>query len=414
MKRYILLLAVFFITIPFFVDASPRAYLAEIDGEIKAGTVQYINRAIIEAEIGKADYLVIIIDTPGGLVDSTRRIINSMIETDVKTVVFVGRSGGWAYSAGTFILMAADYAFVHPEASIGAAEPRVMGESKGDTKMIEGMASWMENLAIRNERDADMARRFVTENLTMNGSEALSAGVINGTAVNLNELFSVMDIVDPEMIPVQQNFFEKVFDFLSHPYLVSLFLTLGTLGLIFAFRTGEFEIFGIIGLILLAIGLWGTGAINFSVLGIILLLLGVFLLAAEFFGNPGFGFLGVSGVISLLLGILNFGAEPLFAPSIFDFATLFTIGVLISLLIFIIITSRGVITTFRTKPTFGPESLLGEKGKVIETISPFGRVNVNKESWSARSEDDERIEKNSIVVVTKVVGNTLIVSKNKK
>jgi membrane-bound serine protease (ClpP class) len=189
---------------------------------------------------------------------------------------------------------------------------------------------------------------------------------------------------------------------------------LGTLGLIFAFRTGEFEIFGVIGLILLAIGLWGTGVINFSVLGIILLLLGVFLLAAEFFGNPGFGFLGVSGVISLLLGILNFGAEPLLAPSIFDFATLFTIGVLISLLIFIIITSRGVITTFRTKPTFGPESLLGEKGKVIETISPFGRVNVNKESWSARSEDDERIEKNSIVVVTKVVGNTLIVSKNKK
>ena len=414
MKRYILLLAVFFITIPFFVDASPRAYLAEIDGEIKAGTVQYINRAIIEAEIGKADYLVIIIDTPGGLVDSTRRIINSMIETDVKTVVFVGRSGGWAYSAGTFILMAADYAFVHPEASIGAAEPRVMGESEGDTKMIEGMASWMENLAIRNERDADTAKRFVTENLTMNGSEALSAGVIDGTAVNLNELFSVMDIVDPEMIPVQQNFFEKVFDFLSHPYLVSLFLTLGTLGLIFAFRTGEFEIFGVIGLILLAIGLWGTGVINFSVLGIILLLLGVFLLAAEFFGNPGFGFLGVSGVISLLLGILNFGAEPLLAPSIFDFATLFTIGVLISLLIFIIITSRGVITTFRTKPTFGPESLLGEKGKVIETISPFGRVDVNKESWSARSEDDERIEKNSIVVVTKVVGNTLIVSKNKK
>lgn len=414
MKRYILLLAVFLITIPFFVDASPRAYLAEIDGEIKAGTVQYINRAIIEAELGKADYLVITIDTPGGLVDSTKRIINSMIETDVKTVVFVGRSGGWAYSAGTFILMAADYAFVHPEASIGAAEPRVMGESEGDTKMIEGMASWMESLAIRNERDGDTAKRFVTENLTMNGSGALSAGVIDGTAINLNELFSVMDIVDPEMIPVQQNFFEKVFDLLSHPYLVSLFLTLGMLGLIFAFRTGEFEISGVVGLILLAIGLWGTGVINFSVLGIILLLLGVFLLAAEFFGSPGFGVLGVLGVISLLLGILNFGAEPLLAPSIFDFATLFTIGVLISLLIFIIITSRGVITTFRTKPTFGPESLLGKKGKVIETISPFGRVDVNKESWSARSEDDERIEKNSIVVVTKVVGNTLTVSKNKK
>ena len=414
MKRYILLVALF-ITFPSFADAS-RVYLTEIDGEIKAGTVQYLNRAIMEAETGEADYLVITLDTPGGLIDSTREIVDSMIESEVEIVVFVGKSNGWAYSAGSFILMAADYAFVHPAASIGAAEPRIMGEEEGDLKMIEAMTSWIGGLAIKNGRDPEIVKKFVTENLTLNGSEALAMGVIDGTAVDLDELFAVIGIIDPEMISIQPNFFEETFNLLSHPYLVSLFLTLGVWGLIFAFRTGEFEITGVIGLIFLAIGLWGIGVINFSLLGIVLLFLGIFLIATELFINPGFGALAILGVISLSLGIFNFGAEPFLGPRIFDFMTLFTIGVLISLLVFFMIISKEVAPTFKTKPTTGPESLLGKKGRVIDLISPFGRVDIDRESWSARSENDERIEKDLFVEVTKVEGNTVTVRpiKNKE
>jgi len=409
MKKYILLLVAFLIIFPLSVSAD-RVYLIEIDGEIKAGTVQYVNRAIREAESGQADYLVITIDTPGGLVDSTRKIVNSMIESNLEIVVFVGKKNGWAYSAGSFILMASDHAFVHPEASIGAAEPRVMGE--GDTKMIEAMASWIGSLATANERDSETAKRFVTENLTLNGAEALALGVIDGTAVDLNELFTALGLIEPETISIQPSWFEEIFNLLSHPYLVSLFLTLGVLGLVFAFRTGEFEITGMIGLMLLAIGLWGIGVINFNVLGITLLFLGIFLLSAEFFGGPGFGALGILGIISLLLGIFNFGAEPFLSPRVFDFATLFTIGVLTSLLILFIILSKGVARTFGMKPTTGPESLLDKRGRVIA----LGRVDVDGESWSARNEGDEPMEKGIIVRIIKVEGNTLIVRpmKNKE
>ena len=414
MKKYILL-ATLLITLPSFADAS-RIYLTEIDGEIKAGTVQYLDRAIIEAEAGQADYLVITLDTPGGLIDSTREIVDSIIESEVEIVVFVSKSNGWAYSAGSFILMASDYAFVHPEASIGAAEPRIMGEGEGDLKMIEAMASWIGGLAIKNGRDPEIAKKFVTENLTLNGSEALTAGVIDGTAVDFNELFSVIGIIDPEMISIQPNFFEEVFNLLSHPYLVSLFLTLGVWGLSFAFRTGEFEITSVIGLIFLAIGLWGIGVINFNLLGIALLFLGIFLIAIEVFINPGFGALAILGVISLSLGIFNFGAEPFLGPRIFDFITLFTIGVLISLLVFFMIISKEVAGTLKIKSVTGPESLLGKKGRVIDLISPFGRVDIDRESWSARSENDERIEKDLFVEVIKVEGNAVTVRpiKNKE
>ncbi len=407
MRRY-LIIVVLLILLPFSTDASP-VHVAEIDGEIKAGTVQYVNRAIMEAESAGASHLIFKIDTPGGLLDSTRKIVDALERSSVDTVVFVNKANGWAYSAGSFILLAADRAFAHPEASIGAAEPRIMGENGRDEKMTEAMASWIRGLAAGKGRDADTAERFVTENLTMTGNEALASGMIDGVASDLNELVAVLGITDPEIVFVRPSTFETVFDVLSHPYLVSLFLTLGMLGLVFAFRTGEFEIAGVMGAILLAIGLWGTGVINFSTLGVILLALGIILLAVELLGEPGFGVLGILGVISLSLGIFNFGAEPLLAPRIFDFVTLFTIGVLGSLLVLFMVIGKGVAGTFKRGPVTGPESMIGKKGKALGPIDSSGRVEVDKESWAAASK--ERIEKDSSIEVVGVKGNTLEVIK---
>ncbi|MBZ1345396.1 MAG: ATP-dependent Clp protease proteolytic subunit [Candidatus Nealsonbacteria bacterium] len=199
--------------------------IAEIDGEIKAGTLQYLKRVVREAEKAEAEYLIIKLDTPGGLLKSTRDIINLLLETKVKTVVFVHKEGGWAYSAGTFILLAADYAVVHPEASIGAAEPRIMaGEvMEADPKVVEGMASWIKSLAERNQRNPEIAEKFVRENLTLTGKEAKEVGVIDETARNLDELFLKLEISEPKITEIQPTPIERFFDLLSHPYLISLF-----------------------------------------------------------------------------------------------------------------------------------------------------------------------------------------------
>ncbi len=403
MRRY-LITAFFFALLPFSASASP-VYVSEIEGEIKAGTVQYINRVIMEAESGGASHLVLKIDTPGGLLDSTRRIINALERSPVDTVVFVNKPNGWAYSAGSFILLSADHAFVHPEASIGAAEPRIIGGTERDEKITRAMASWIRGLAAGKGRDANTAEKFVTENLTITGREALDLEVIDGVASDLDELFSLLEITDPETVFVRVNTFEMVFNLLSHPYLVSLFLTLGMLGLVFAFRTGEFEIVGVMGAMLLVIGLWGSGVINFNTLGVILLALGVFLLAIELFAESGFGALGVLGVISLSLGIFNFGAEPFLSPRVFDLVTLFVIGMMASLLIFFVITGKEVAKTIKSSPVTGPESMIGKKGRALGVINPSGRVEVDRESWAAVSK--EKIEKNSLVEVVGLKGNTL-------
>jgi len=413
---FLLLVGILFFS-GFFSDSSVYAennliFLAEVDGEIKTGTFQYLRRAVREAEKENADYLVIKMDTPGGLLQSTRDIADLLLASKIETVVFVHKEGGWAYSAGTFILMAADFSVVHPEASIGAAEPRTMaGEvMETDPKLVEGMVSWIKTLAERNQRDSEIAEKFVRENLTLTGKEAKDAGIIDYTARDLNELFIKLGIIKPEIKKIQPTVSERFFDFLSHPYLISLFLTLGGLGLIFAFRTGEFELSGILGLLFLLIGLWGMGTIQFSVFGIILILFGLFLLILEVF-EPGFGVFGGLGIVSLALGIFVFEAEPFLFPGIFETMTMVVLGAVLSIAVLFIIITRGTVKALKTKPQTGSEALIGLEAEVIKDLNPTGQVKIKEEIWSAKSENLQLIPKGEKVKIFKVEGNTLLVQK---
>ena len=390
-------------------ESESLAYLAEIDGEIKAGTLQYLKRAVREAEKAEAEYLIIKLDTPGGLLKSTKDIIDLLLETETKTVVFVHKEGGWAYSAGTFILLAADFAFVHPAASIGACQPQEMfGQGEVGDKVIEGTVSWIKSLAETQERNSEIAEKFVRENLTLTGKEAEEMGIIDGTAKNLDELFFKLGISEPGIMEIKPTPIERFFDFLSHPYLISLFLTLGGLGLIFVFRTGEFELTGFLGLILLFIGLWGMGVITFNFLGIIFLALGIFLLLLEVF-QPGFGIFGFFGIVSLLFGIFTFQGEPFLSPKIFDAMTMMVLGAILGIAILFIIIGRGVVRTLKTKPKTGPEALIGLEAEVIKELNPIGQVRLREEIWQAKSIKDEIIPKNSKVKIVKIEGNTLFV-----
>jgi membrane-bound serine protease (ClpP class) len=407
----IIFLILFFPQSIFSVSEKPTLYLAEVEGEIKAGTHQYLKRVIRIAEEEKAEYLVIKLDTPGGLLKATKDIVDLILASPIKTIVFVHKEGGWAYSAGTFILLAADYAIVHPEASIGAAQPRELAIDeikKTDPKIIEGMASWIKSLAETNQRNPEIAEKFVRENLTLTGKEAKELGIIDETAKNLDELFLKLNISEPKITKISPTVIEKIFDFLSHPYLVSLLLTIGGLAIIMAIRSGEFELTGIIGIISLLIGLWGIGIITFSFLGIGLILLGLFLLMLEVF-EPGFGIFGIAGTIAILLGIFTFEAEPFFAPGFFNAMTMIIIGAALAICILFVIIGRGVAKTLKTKPKTGPEVLIGLEAEVIKTLDPYGQVKIKEEIWSAQSFDGKTIPKKAKVEIVKIEGNTLYV-----
>lgn len=390
---------------------TPLVIVAEIENEIKAGTLQYLKRVIKTAELEKAEYIIIKLDTPGGLLKATRDIVDLILETPIKTIVFVNKEGGWAYSAGVFILLAANYAIVHPEASIGAAQPRIMaGEIiEPDQKIIEGMASWIRSLAEIHQRSPEIAEKFVRENLTLTGKEAKEKGIIDETAKNLEELFLKGNISEPRIKEIKPNFVEKLFDFLSHPYLISLFLTIGGLAIIMAVRAGEFELTGVIGIIALLIGLWGMGIITFSFLGIGLLLVGIFLLIMEIFVEPGFGVFGILGTGIIALGIFTFEAEPFFAPGFFDTMTMIVIGAAIAICALFVIIGRGVAKTFRAKPKTGSESLIGFNAEVVKELNPRGQIKIKQEIWSAKSMNGEMISVGEKVKIIKIEGNTIFV-----
>ncbi|NKQ38108.1 MAG: nodulation protein NfeD [Methanosarcinales archaeon] len=393
---------------------SPLVIVSEIDGEIKAGTHQYLERVINIAEEYHADYLVIKLETPGGLLKPTQNIVRLILDTPITTIVFVHKRGGWAYSAGTFILLAGDYAIVHPEASIGAAQPVVVGaDDVAVEKMIEGMASWIRTLAETHQRNPDIAEKFVRENLTLSGQRAKELGVIDKTAENLDELFLKLNIIEPQIKIIELTLLERFFNFLSHPFLISLLLTIGGLGIFMAIRTGEFEVTGIIGIIALLIGLWGMGVIEWSFLGIILILIGVFLLVMEVFVEPGFGILGIGGVATIILGTFMFEAEPFLSPELFDKATMVILGAGLALCLFFVIMGKAVAKSLKSKPNTGSEALIGLEAKVTKDLKPIGQVEVNQEYWSAKSLDGKMIPKKSKVEIIKVKGNTLIVKTKK-
>jgi membrane-bound serine protease (ClpP class) len=401
-NKFILLLWIFLLVS--LGAGEEQIYLAKVDGTINEGVAKYLGRVIEEGNREKTDLIVIKLDTEGGLIKGTQSIVRNILDSKVKVAVFVHKSGGWAYSAGTYILISSDIAVVNPQASIGAAMP-----VPPENKTTKAMESWISTLAEENKRNATIAKKFVSENLALSGEEALEKGVIEYTAKNLPELFKKLNFEKPKVKEIKPSFQEDFFSLLSHPQIVSLLFLIGVLGIIFELQTPGIGP-GVIGTICLLLGLWGLGTIEFSLMGILLILVGIALLIAEFL-QPGFGVFGISGTIAIFLGILTIDAEPFFTPKITDSITMFVFGVSLCMIIFFIIVTRGVVKSFREKVKTGPEALIGKRGKVIEELNPRGMVKVNSEIWSGISADKNTIKKGKEVKILKVEGNLLIVEK---
>ena len=390
----------------------PRVLVIDIEGEIRAGTVQFIKRTLKEAEAGAFDLVVIQLNTPGGLLKATEEISRLLLDSKIKTAVFISKSGGWAFSAGTFILLSAEVAASHPNASIGAAQPRglgIEGTAEPDEKIIEASSQWMRSLAEARSRNAEIAEKFVRENLTLSGQEAHEQKIIDFTAVSLDEFLSKVGLEGAVLKEINPNFLEQILSFLSISFLIPLLLGIGSLGLFFVFRTGEVEI-GIFAVIALLLGLWGMGAINLSALGATLLLFGITLIILEIFAVPGFGVFGIAGTAAFLFGILTFAQEP-FLPNVFTQTTFWLVmGMALGISVFFIVLSRLSLKTLRAKAKAGPEALIGKTAVVIETLNPYGRVRIESEDWAANNiSDKEIIEVGKKVKIIKIQGNTIYV-----
>lgn len=409
-------------------NEQPLVYTVSVEDTVTMGTAKNIRRAIVHAQNQGADALVILINTPGGLVDATLDIIQDISQAQIPVITYVTPQGAIAASAGTFILMGGHVAAMSPGTTCGAAMPVTMtaeggGTQAADQKTINFLAEHMRSIAQERGRPGDTAEKFVLENLSLNNQEALKQGMIDGIAKNLEALLAdldgrevstaaekvILNTTGAQIIDVEMTTEEKLTHIISNPTLAVIFLMLGIYGLIIAFSTPGFFLPEVLGSICLILGLFGLGLFEVNLTAGLLIILGIVLLIAELF-TPTYGVLGVGGVASMVLGIAFLPMEPMMPVKWFDAFRGMAIGTGIVGAGFVFIVLRGVYNLRKIKPMQGEAEFADNIGMAIEDLAPAGQVKIRGEIWQAVSRSGE-IAAGQKVKVTAREGIKLVVEK---
>jgi len=372
-------------------------YAMRVEGIIDAGVADFITRSIDKA-VRDNTWLIIELDTPGGLLSATEVIVKRMLDDEVRTVVWVTPRGRWAYSAGTFILLASNVAAMDDGTIIGAAQPR-----PPDEKVIEAMAGWIREIAEVRRRPPGIAENFVRNNLTLGSENALALGVIDLRASTYGEILENLDLVGAEVRHLEMGLLEKALRFFSHPEVVAILFIVGLLGVIFEVTTPGIGVPGVVGVICLLLSFWGLGIVRVDVAGIAFLVLGVILLTTEAL-MPGFGIFGVGGIASMIFGLMMVGREP-WVEVAGDIVKGVILGMVVVFAVVLLLARRAL----KKPKVVGMEAMIGQVGEATTDIAPKGMIRIKGELWTASSE--ERIGKGEKVVVVDIKGIELIVKR---
>ncbi len=375
-------------------------YLIRVKGDINAGIADFIGKSVERAE-GDNVPLLIRIDTPGGLLSATERIVKRIQGSEVRVVVWVSPAGAWAYSAGTFILLASDVAVMDNNTVIGAAQPR-----PEDPKITQAMAEWIESIAKSKGRPAEIVRSFVENNRTMDEEEAMREGVIDLVTGNVNEILTYLGLGGAEVREMKMSWISEFLRIISNPQVVFILFILGLFGLIAEITTPGVGVPGVGGAICLLLSLWGMGVLRISYTGVALIGLGIILLAYELL-TSGFGVFGSGGVVALLIGLMMVDKEP-WMEIVGTVMKGVILGMVLILAVLLFLIRRSV----RRPTVTGKEGLVGKVGKTVTELAPEGLVSLDGELWTAIC--GEHLRKDEEVIVKEVRGIKLIVEKYRK
>ncbi len=377
-------------------------HITRVEGEIDAGTANHLERAIKISEKNGTP-LIIELDTPGGLIAPTKDIVDQILGSEVPVVTWVKPEGAYAYSAGTFILMASDVAVMYPNSTIGAAEPRPKEE-----KLVNAMSEWIGQIAENQNRPKEKAKMFVENNQTYGSENAKKENMVDLVTDDREDIENYLGMSGASYDTLSVDFTSKFLGILSNPQLASILFLLGLLGVATEITTGGVGGPGVVGAIFLLLGFFGLQILEISLLGLALTSLGAVLIAAEIY-EPGFGIFGIGGITSIILGlfIIGPGGEPwMSVPRGVLWGGTAVLVVIVLLLI------KAVRGSMKKEPATGMETFIDAKGAVVKEIDPDGVVRVKGERWSAFSE--EKIEKGEEVIVEDIIEKngqtTLLVS----
>ena len=384
--------------------------LATISGSINPASSDYLQKVIARSADEGATAVLIELDTPGGLLASTKDIIQAILNARLPVIVYVAPQGAWAGSAGTFITLAGHIAAMAPGTSIGAAHPVGVGtplgtekdEAKGRDYAAEKAenftAAFIESIARERKRNVEWAVKAVRESLAIPADEALRLGVIDLVAPDRSDLLARLDgrevlvggsprrlaLAGAELRNIDRTLASRFFDVLASPDIAVLLILAGMLGLYVEFTTPGVILPGVAGAVCLVLGFISLQILPFSWLGLMLLFGGIALVVAELFVTS-FGILFALGVGCFLLGGSMLFDRPAESDLNVSFWTVLVPAVAaVSLFGAVVIFAVG--RTLRQPPLAGVDELVGRIGRAVTELSPEGTIFVRGEHWNARAE----------------------------
>lgn len=397
----------------------PTVVALRVDGAIGPTTTNYLGRGLERAREDGAAVLLVELDTPGGLLESTKSIVQSFLGSDVPVVVYVSPDGARAASAGTFITLAAHVAAMAPSTTIGAASPVTMGPGGGERdtvmqkKIFEYSESFMKSIADRRGRNAEWAVATVREGESATESEALEAGAIDLVADDRDALVAALDgrVVDgdtlrtegAEVRELSENLAERSLRFITRPEVMLILMMVAIYGIIGEVTNPGTIVPGVAGVIALVLLLYASAAMPINVAGYALVGLGVVLFVSEAF-TPTFGLLTAGGAVSFFLGALML-FQDLPEEMRLSWAWLLPATVLTALF-FLWIATAGIRSQL-AGPRTGLETMIGERAEVVDPVGPggSGRVFVDGEYWNAVA--DEEIDEGEPCEIEEIDGLTM-------
>jgi membrane-bound serine protease (ClpP class) len=391
-----------------------------VNDTIQPITEEYIARAIDQAERRNDQAVLIEITTPGGLVESTRHIIEKMTNSTVPVIVYVAPTGSRAGSAGIFILEAADIAAMAPGTNAGAAHPvllfgptQVKPDDEMKRKIENDTAALMRSVAAKRGRNVEVAESAVLESKSFTEQEALSQHLIDYVASSEDDLFRQIDgksvkrfngqdvtlkLSGQPVVPFGMTLKEQILDYLMDPNIAFILLAIGALALYAEFNHPGAVVPGTVGIVFILIAAFALNLLptRYAALGLILAAFALFAAEAKFASH---GVLTVGGIVLLTLGGLLLVDSPIPEMRVHLLTALavsIPLGLITAFLMSIALKAR------RNKMVSGAQGIIGETGVAQTALSPRGKIFVHGELWDAISSTD--VPAGQSVVVRRVDG----------
>ncbi|HNU92266.1 MAG TPA: nodulation protein NfeD [Spirochaetota bacterium] len=412
--------------------AADRYALIKLEGSVNPIIGEHVVKSIEKANEAHVRFIIIQMDTPGGLMGSMREIIKSILSSEAPVVVFTAPKGAQAASAGGYIMLAAHVTAMAPGTEIGAMHPvspflnfgqkDEQGNPAGgimEKKVLNDTIAYGKSLAQKRRRNVDWTVRAIRDAISSTYLEAHRLGIVdiiaedvddllvklNGKRVDVNGSVVVISTAGVAPLSFEMDWKEKMLNYFADPQMVFLLFIIAVAGIGMEFKSPGLIVPGVLGAIALFLFLMAVRVLPINLAGLALIILAVVLFILEL-KIASYGLLTIGGIVAFIFGSMILFDSPLPGGRI---PMRSIIAVMLFLLAFFFVVVRSVVLAHRGQVTTGMKGMVGETGVAIRDFKAGGKVFVHGEIWNAVSEDE--IKRDDRVTVTGSKGMTLFVRK---